>query len=140
MPYYVALLSLLLSPKHVHPRRHSFSLALLCGPSWPSLSAIFIFWVFGGRPRIVDLWDPGGPGGLGDPSKRWGTSRPTLFEWFPRPTGPPGPPKSAISGRPKIKKYRKMVLSDGKHFSTSAAAGQSPSSCELLGKWPTAKL
>jgi hypothetical protein len=42
-----------------------------------------------GRLEIVDLGDLGGPGGLEDPSKRWGASRPAFWNGFPGRRGRP---------------------------------------------------
>ncbi len=54
---------------------------------------------FLGRPRIVDLWGLGGPGGPKNHSRRWGASPPHLLKWCLGPPGPPRPKQSSISGR-----------------------------------------
>ncbi len=57
----------------------------------PSLSAISHFSGFGGRPEIRDFGSQGGPGGLGNPSKRWEAKPPTFFKGFQSTRGHPDP-------------------------------------------------
>jgi hypothetical protein len=46
--------------------------------AWRCSTTFIYFGGFLGRPEIIDFWGLGGPGGSGDPPKRWGAKPPTF--------------------------------------------------------------
>ncbi len=53
------------------------------------------------RPEILDVWGLGGLGGRKNNSKSRGAKPPFFLNGFRVSPGPPRPPKTSISGRPK---------------------------------------
>ncbi len=53
------------------------------------------------KSSTFGVWGPGGPDGAEPPFNRRAAKQSAGLKWFCGPSGPPGPPKSTIPGRPR---------------------------------------